>query len=322
MKKVHAQAWLTSYRLPFSWSYSRAQAFELCRRAYYYRYYAPYGGNSPKELGDRAGWYGLSKLTTIPAMLGKIIHTVARDSLIACQAKCPWDTGTTTATARLLLAKAWKISLHASEHKERPGRQPVLLAHYLSCDIVQKPVMARLEQLTAALLAHPVYRNIANNAHNILQLDQVRRYQLDDVPVFSVPDVLMQEPDGTYHLLDWKTGRVTSEYFGRMKTQLGVYALDLVRNYQVNANQVLCEVVDIPSGCSYAFRMTAQALAETETAIRQSIAEMRACQMNIELNQAVIEDHPMVNEDKTGGAVCATCVYRTVCFGTAPEVYS
>ena len=83
--------WLETYHLPFAWSHSRDLLFHLCRRQYYWRYYAPYGGNSPEEDGDGVIYYLLGRLTYISALIGITVHRVARDALQAARAGRPWE---------------------------------------------------------------------------------------------------------------------------------------------------------------------------------------------------------------------------------------
>jgi hypothetical protein len=65
-------------RNELSWSFSRKEIFETCRRKYYYHYYLAWGGWDREAAPRRQIAYRLSKMTGIDSYIGmKVHHCVA-----------------------------------------------------------------------------------------------------------------------------------------------------------------------------------------------------------------------------------------------------
>lgn len=313
-RKMH---WLETYRLPFSWSHSRDQLFRLCQRHYYWRYYAPYGGNSPEEDGDRVLYYLLGWLTSIPALIGSTVHSVARDALTAARAGRPWEAGVYTATAEMLLRRSLIRSQKICEHPTVVvQRQTVLLLeHYYHQPLDVTQALASVRDYTKALLAHPAFQRALADAQYLMLVDEVRRFDVGGVPVFCVPDVLMKSPDGSYWLVDWKTGSAVAENLEVARTQLALYALYLRQVEGARSEAIHCEVADLSHGAVYQWHLTAAQLEEAQERVIRSVAEMQQRLRDIAANQAHRDDYPQTSLSVTADSPCARCAFRKACFG-------
>ncbi|MBT4250299.1 hypothetical protein HOD84_08170, partial [bacterium] len=67
----------------FSWSFSRDNAFNTCKRKYYYSYYGSWGGwnKDADELSKKL--YLLNKMSSLPMLAGTIVHDEVERTLKA-----------------------------------------------------------------------------------------------------------------------------------------------------------------------------------------------------------------------------------------------
>jgi hypothetical protein len=309
--------WLETYRLPFTWSHSRDQLFRLCQRQYYWRYYAPYGGNSPAEDGDRVLYYALGRLSSISALIGSTVHSVARDALTVAREGRPWEARVYTATAELLLRRSLIRSQKICEHPTvQVQRQTVLLLeHYYHQPLDVTQALANVREYTKALLTHPAFQRALADAQHLMLVDEIRRFDVGGVPVFCVPDVLLKSPDGSYWLVDWKTGSAVAENLKVTRIQLALYALYLSQVEGSLPEMIHCEVADLRHGATYQWQLTATQLKEARVRVITSVTEMQQRLRDIAANQAYRADYPQTSLLVTRDSPCARCAFKRACFG-------
>ncbi len=325
-------AWLDSYHIPFSWSYSRAELYAECRRKYYWRYYAPYGGNTPWERGDRALIYTLGRLTTLPMLIGSITHDLARDSLRSAAAGRAWLPAAYAASARALLdaglrrsEKAARALRGAAQRQNTPGKGTVLLdTHYYGEPWSPADLDAALTaaaHYAEALRDHPLYQYTLAQPSDLLAADQFDAFRVSDTPVYAVPDAVQRLGNNRLRLVDWKTGRTVVAHAERHARQLLVYALYARSKWGVATNALECWIADLSTGESVSVSVDDEALRQMEDGIVASIAEMRALLRDSERNQAHADEFPMLSatqEEAADGlppAACRRCMYRLACYG-------
>jgi hypothetical protein len=308
--------WLKSYRQPFTWSHSRDQLFQLCKRRYYWRYYAPYGGNTPGEEGDRVLLYLLGRLTNISALIGTTVHAIARDALRAARDERPWDVGIYVVTAEMLLRRALSRSLKGCHQPtEKVQRQTVLLwEHYYHQPLDEIRTYATVKHYTETLRSHPTFQHALAEAQHLVLVDEVRRFDVDGVSVFSVPDVLISLPDGSFQIIDWKTGSAVVENLEVARTQLVLYALYLYLENGIAPEAISCEVVDLNNGTTYQWQVTTGQLAEARDRVTSSIAAMHKCLQDVNANKAARDDYPQTDSADSESFPCTCCAYRSMCF--------
>ena len=62
------------FKNQFSWSFSRHNSFETCKRKYYYSYYGCWGGWDKNADEKIKMLYALNKMTSLPMLAGSIVH--------------------------------------------------------------------------------------------------------------------------------------------------------------------------------------------------------------------------------------------------------
>jgi CRISPR/Cas system-associated exonuclease Cas4 (RecB family) len=317
-------SWLDSYQVPFSWSHSRAQLYVECQRKYYWRYYAPYGGNAPDEPGERALLYFLGRLTNVAMLVGSTVHDLARDSLRSARAGRPWLPSVYEATAAALLSRAVRASRRAVErgYRRLPHGVAVLEEHYFRRPFGAAEESAALQRAVlyaGQLRAHPLFQEAQEHAADLLSIDEFARLLLHGVTVHAVPDVLQRLPDGRLRVVDWKTGTSTRQWLGAHRRQLGVYALYVCGQWRVPAEAIVCQLAELHSGEVLDIPFTTADLEQTEVDIAASIEAMRGSLYDLDRNRARREDlPPLAPPDVPLGLLpgaCRGCAYRQVCYG-------
>jgi hypothetical protein len=324
--------WQERYRLGFSWSHSRAELFEECQRRYYYRYYAPYGGNTPAETANRALLYRLGHLTSIPALVGSIVHDLARDALRRAQAGHLWPPTSYEASARALLSRALHASRKAAARlaageELRGSRLAALLdVHYLRQPFGTAEEEAALERVALyarALRDHPTFQEALTHADDLLSVDRFDRFTVLDVAVFAVPDAVQRRAEGRLRLIDWKTGAHVPEHLSRHARQLGVYALYAQKKWGVAAAQLECQVAELHSGAALAVPLDEETLRRTEAHIAASILAMRAPLRDAARNVAHSDDFLPLAAPHTPRqerpSACGGCPFQALCYAATEE---
>ena len=316
-------SWLEEIHRKLSWSHSRALLLEECPRKYYWRYYAPYGGNAPWETENREGLYLLGRLTNVPMLVGSIVHALARDALRSARNGRHWAEGTYSASAQALLKKALNASRKAAGRPPRgEGRDTAILeAHHYGQTFGAQELEAAMERAAfygRKLYEHPSFQRALENPTGLLAIDQFGRFSLLDVPVLAVPDLVQQEQDGLLRVIDWKTGGSVAGRLDTYSKQLGGYALYARHQWGAESQQITCEIAVLQDGSTVRVPVTEETLQQTEGRIAASILEMQSRLRDLERNQAHRQDFPMepgLGSSRKGmPASCQWCAYRSVCY--------
>jgi len=316
-------SWLEEIHRKLSWSHSRALLFEECPRKYYWRYYAPYGGNAPWETGNRETLYLLGRLTNVPMLVGTIVHSLARDALRSARDGHQWAEGTYSASAQALLKKALNASRKAAGRPPRGEGQDtaVLEAHHYGQPFGPHELEAAMERAAfygRKLYEHPAFRKALENPADLLAIDRFGRFTLLEVPVLAVPDLVQQEQGGLLRVIDWKTGNSVAGRLDTYARQLAGYALYVRHQWGAEAQQITCEVAVLQDGSTVSVPVTEETLRQTEGRIAASILEMQSRLRDLEKNQAHRDDFPMRpgSSASRGGvpAVCQWCSYKSACY--------
>jgi hypothetical protein len=316
--------WLDSYHTDFSWSHSRAALWEECPRKYYWRYYAPYGGNAPWETTERALIYLLGRLSNIPMLVGSIIHEIARDALRSAQKGHLWSANTYSASAQVLLKRAMRASEKAASHPAgRLGKGTAILdAHYYHLPFGPAEEQAALERAdlyAQGLYQHPTFQDALGHAADLLAVDRFDTFLVVGVPVYAVPDLVQSVGAGGLRLVDWKTGGSVEEHMESYTAQLAVYALYASRKWSLDAGQIDCQVAELHTGRTRQVQLDAAELKQAEGRIAASILLMQSRLRDLARNQAHRDDFPMLASPETPlentPAACRWCSYRLPCYG-------
>jgi CRISPR/Cas system-associated exonuclease Cas4 (RecB family) len=290
----------------FSWSFSRAQTFESCRRRYWFRYYAFWNGWSPDapELARRA--YFLSKMTALDLLVGSAVHDTIADVLRARKAgrepTSPFE------QVRSRMNEAWVASKNERWRVVGPKQAPPLFEHFYGPAPTREETDAKRElalRCVRNFLESDVHREIVKAGPAAWRaIDTLEVAAIGGVPCFVAPDFAFDRGDETW-LLDWKTGGERHDH----ALQLHAYAEHARQKWQLAPERIRAFDVMLATGKVVEVAVTAAALEQAAAAVRDSAESMRRALADRERNVARREDFPPTTEARE----CRRCHFLEIC---------
>lgn len=290
----------------FSWSFSRQQAFDSCRRRYYYRYYAFWGGWAEEAPLEARKAYLFSKMQTLPMLIGTAVHQTVEHLLKSHRRG--HDLPRPVEFLRGRLNQAWIDSKHERWRSEGPKRCPPLYEHYYQVDI-DPAQLTRLRELAIACVENFVtsdlYRSIRDaGVDHWRAIEGLETLEVGPDRVFVSPDFAFDRGDETW-ILDWKTGEPRAD----QEEQLLCYALFARDRWSLPASQLRAFDVFLPSLVCKEVKVDETRLAATRTHLDARIQEMKAVLRDPENNRAAVEDFPGTDQPFE----CRRCFFREIC---------
>ncbi len=299
--------------LAFSWSASRHQVFQRCKRQYYLTYY---GSRRVREANSRivsAVWW-LKQITSLKAWIGTTIHYVAGLAVRAHRDRQPLDGSALPGVA----TRYYREGVRASERGAKHDNQWVILFEHIYPETIvtiDRDAAERLVHDTAqTFVESDAYEFIKSvRPRSIVEVDepfQSFEFALPEhgpMSVYAIPDVLVKHR-GIIHIIDWKTGDVTRE---DIRHQVGVYRLYASQKYRIaeqNIHVALAELggtgqsVDPPGG--------APLLEEAREFIQHSARSMLERLEDKAYNTATIKNFPMTDNL----SLCQDCGFKRACW--------
>ncbi|OGV68763.1 MAG: hypothetical protein A3K19_24145 [Lentisphaerae bacterium RIFOXYB12_FULL_65_16] len=295
-----------------SWSVSRDQLFQDCRRAYYYNYYGAWGGWESDALPATRKLYILKNLRTLPMWAGSTVHEVIAEALNRYARKnTPIRAGELQARAQQKLRAGW-IEAVNREWLASPKKTNLSELYYgngktLPRETTEKTKDRVFESLRCFAESAVLQEILATPYMNWKPIDQLTSFVLDELKVWCAIDFAYVDPQGVLRILDWKTG---SERTASLKVQLACYALYAAEAWHVPIDNVqLCGVFLGENARTTQFRASPEVIIEAKDRILTSAADMRAALADAQNNVAREDDLPCCEKD----GVCRWCNFREVC---------
>jgi hypothetical protein len=282
----------------FSWSVSRHDTFNTCRRRYFYAYYA---SQEDPEIQR------LKKLSALPMWAGSVVHETI-ESILKTYERIPDPTeqeALIRAAVHSRMLTEWRESEAGSlrfrlfEHeyqvKVEPEDKKVLVGI----------VMRSLRNFFRSDLLRQVY---AAGRERWLSLEDLVSFEVAGVPVFLRMDLAYRDEAGRVVIVDWKTGRGEGRF---NEVQLAGYALYAAEQGWVGSPEELRTQLAYLAVPRYVIRsVDARKLEHARSFIRKSSSNMKALLLDPLLNLARLEDFPMIERPQ----VCRRCNFRRLCF--------
>jgi len=259
----------------FSWSFSAACDFEVCRRKRYWSKYAAWGGwdaNAP-EIARKA--YRLNKMDSRHTLQGRATEEAVRWILGEHQAGRSRTTEEAYETAaRPLLNAAWKQSKSGAWRTD-PKRNVCFHEHYY-------PALHKdLDPTWPELLKVHVCRCVGNFIETVLpRLASVRpeqevpigapeSFEWEGLTVYAVPDYVYRLDD-EWHIHDWKAGKPRADHH----KQLAVYGLWAHEKHGAAPDRIRIYIEYLYEGHVAMEPVTMEMLDEARALIRESATDM------------------------------------------------
>jgi len=298
----------------FSWSYSRYQMFERCKRQYYLNYYGSRDVRKANDALVTAVWW-LKQVTSLKAWVGTVVHLAAAHAV-----KAYIEDETLSADALIDFAlKTFDSGIQASTRgsKTRTAGWVLLYEHlpYSDEQIPTKATKSRITQLIETFIKSEAYRFITS-------LDPLRIYEVDEsfqsfaynadtigeIQVFAIPDVLVKDDSEHITIIDWKTGDITRE---DLRVQAGMYQYYAHERYFVPEDDITVFFSNLGgSGENVQAAGQSITLIEMDALMRESISSMVTLLDSTYHNSVRIENFPMTDDL----AVCKSCGFNRACW--------
>lgn len=295
-------------KYPFSyilgWSVSRYEKFNLCKRQYYFDYYAR---RHDKEVSPEKLEF-LKSLTSIPLEIGNVVHDTIALQLRRIQK------GAKPQSASEMLN-------YASQLMDRMVREKNFMEIYYKQSasggqIDSDYLKTQVESCLNSFLRGSWYQwLISNPAHRpqdwLIEPDDFGEVRIDGLKAYCKVDFLLPIPGGDLYILDWKTGKAGGEKHRRQMMGYVLYAKDM---FQAAADQIRTVVVYLgnppPAGQELVQSFSEDELQEFTQQIRAETEEMYQYCEDIERNIP----KPKEFFPKRVGNICAYCNYQELCF--------
>ena len=295
----------------FSWSKSRHEKFDECLRAYYFQYYGSWGGWEASPGSRVRELYVLKKLSSRWQWAGSVVHDALKEMLQRARARGefrPLDDllRRTRERARAQWARSreksyWREASQIAGLVEHEYAEPVANEEWKRIwdEVIEGSLRAFYASDTfAAIQRTPRER--------WLTVDELDSWSFEGTKVWVAVDFAFTAPDGTIHILDWKTGREREVDH----TQVGIYALYAREKWGAAPEGVVGGLVYLATGGErVSVSADPVALAACQDAMRRSIAAMRERLADAARNVAREESFPAVEER----AACRRCPFRRPC---------
>ena len=295
----------------FSWSFSRDNAFNACKRKYYYSYYGSWGGwnKDADELSKKL--YLLNKMSSLPMLAGTIVHDEVERTLKAVR----YGRNADIVKSKQNVIKVFKQSWAQSKNKDwedNPKWKTNLFEHFYN----QKPTDEALLDIRDLMLnsidgffASDSYRFIQTMSDSQwLAIEDLDSFEVHGAKLWVKLDFAIRHGERVY-IYDWKTGKVAKEN----EVQLAIYALYAQQKWDVDLNLIRLFDVYLNQQLPVKVKPTKRLIDSAKVFIETSIDSMKELLTDVENNKTEIDLFPMIGEDRESYP-CSYCSFQTVCF--------
>ncbi|MGZ6132460.1 MAG: PD-(D/E)XK nuclease family protein [Myxococcaceae bacterium] len=298
----------------FSWSKSRHEKFQDCRRAYYLHYYGSWGGWEDAAHPELRQLWVLKKLANRFNWAGNVVHAVIKDALLEVRAGRRPDAARAITRARFIMREDYKHSRTRAYWQERRRLEFMgLMEHEYGeplPDSEWKRIWDSVEAALTWFFQSPwLERARALQAQQWLEVDEGADhswFEMEGVKMFAIPDFAFRDDAGHITVVDWKTGVPHTGY----EDQVVGYALYLAHRHRVEPHQIRCQLVFLNAGQEVEVPVDAQTVQHFSVKFRESVQRMRELLVNAAANTPLdAAQFPMTDELKQ----CARCAFRRAC---------
>ncbi len=298
----------------FSWSSSRSRIFSECKRRYYLRYYRQWGGWERDASPDVRLAYRLSKMISMPQLVGQAVHEVLSRHFHALRMGQSRDL-----KPERPVEKMRSVFRAAREElwRANPKKNPPLFELYYQRELSPARLRGLAEQARAAirhLQAMPLYRSLRSlPGEELIWIDPLpgnfspeTYFDLFQFQAIAIPDLVIRS-GGELLIFDWKTGRPRPSD----RRQMEVYALWARQHLKSEGGKIRACLVYLASSEADEFTVSPAASSRAAQSIRVEMEAMAAYLKDLGKNIPLDEDKfPMNNNE----VVCWSCQFQEICF--------
>jgi hypothetical protein len=294
----------------FSWSYSRADKYTQCPRAYYYHYYASWEGWQSSAPAPVKKAYLLKNLTGLSRWVGSLVHETIQFALAQLK------NGRVVAEDELVQrmharAQTDFTDSQTGRYRQKPNRYTGFQEHYyqtVPSKDTWRTAWSTAEKRLRTFIQSDLYVHLCRQSPaTFLEIETLQSFTIANTKVWVQMDFARLEED-TIVIYDWKTGAINK---AEVQQQLGIYGLYAQQAWpEIAANGLLRGIVyGIAHDQLLEFDLDDTQLRETQTSVEASIIQLQDLLVDAQANLAEISQFPMI-EDLT---ICRQCQFRELC---------
>ena len=288
----------------FSWSVSRHDTFNSCRRKYFYSYYL-----APEDPEI----HRLKKLSALPLWAGSVVHEII-EGILKSRDTMPSETeqqAIVHAAVHERLLGDWRDSEAASLRFRLFEHEYATTVEAEDKKIVVGTVMRSLRNFFKS----PVLQEaLAVGRPSWLTIEDLVSFEVGGVPVFLRMDLAFRDRQGRVVIVDWKTGRGEGRF---NEIQLAGYALYAARQgWAGSAEEIQTELAYLAIPRYVRRSVDGRKLEHARAFIEKSAERMKGLLVDPVLNLGRLEDFPMIDRP----TMCRRCNFRRLCFPPADAV--
>jgi len=299
------------FKNDFSWSFSRHNTFNTCKRKYYYSYYGSWGGwnKDADDLSQKL--YMLNKMTSLPMLAGSIVHDEVERTLKILRYGRSADQEKSKDNVVKNFKQSWAQSKN-EEWRDSPKWKTNLFEHYYG----KKPSDQDLLDIRD-LMVNSIDGFFASDSYRFIQtMSDTQWLAIEDLDSFEIHgtklwvklDFAIRHGERVY-IYDWKTGKVVKEN----EVQLAVYAIYAQQKWDVDLRLIRLFDVYLNQQLPVKVKPTDKLISSASEFIQSSVGDMKELLADRENNKAEIELFPVASEDRESYP-CSYCSFQTVCF--------
>jgi len=297
----------------FSWSRTRDNVFQECRRRYYLHYYGAWGGWDAAPDSRARALYVLKQLGTRHMWAGRLVHEAIERSLLALRLGHALSEASLIEDTVRQMREEWKGSRDGAyrQHPKRTG----LFEHEYAVPIKDSEWQALRDHVTRCLRNFhrlPLLAEIKRTpTDRWVLLEDIGSFTWEGTRIFTAPDFGYWTEGERLQLIDWKTGGNGDG----ASLQLGGYALYALEVMRVDLPRVDLLEVNLREGTVASHPWDGASLDRVREHIRLSVRSMRAYLQDPDKNLAE-ETSFEKTEDRR---ICRWCNFRALCRPELPS---
>lgn len=291
----------------FSWSKSRYDIFNECRRKYYYHYYASWGGWEPDVPAQTREIYILKQLKNRWMWAGDVVHKCLQkvlDNLSKGISPLPLE------DILDLTRKSMRTDFRLSRegHYRQDPKSCALFEHEYQTQVTQEQWQQIAETAEYALsnfFLSPTFLSIFYwPKQDILEIENLASFEIEANKIYVKLDFCCRKGAQIY-IYDWKTGKNGPD----VDFQMACYALYVQKRWGIELNN--CKIIEynLVDDRLNILLLVPKICQEIEEQILQSIGQMTGLLKDKQQNIACEADFPQ--NEHLGD--CKWCNYLKVC---------
>ena len=292
----------------FSWSRSRDNTFQECRRKYFYHYYGAWGGWDAAASDQVRRLSVLKQLASRQQWAGRVVHDAIEMAFhVYAQGRdIPVEPFIADVIERM--RGEWRSS-KAARYRDNP-KTTALFEHEYRVELKPEAWQALSRNVAACLrnfFRLPLTAEIRRTEPEHWSVEHWSKvFDFEGTPVWVAPDFGYWTAQGRLTLVDWKTGGANSE---GAAFQLGCYALYANEVLGVPPARVDLLEANLREPTVTPHHWSDARLEEVKEQLRLSVRSMKAYLANPEANVAVMANFERTEELR----ICRWCNFRAVC---------